>query len=93
MSAIDAFRKLREDPSTELLDIRDEKSLAAMGSPSLRYMKKVAVHVHFDEGDEERFVKKVKDRFREPSNTVICILDKYARSPFFLGFCHCWDVL
>ncbi|KAK4775518.1 hypothetical protein SAY87_023479 [Trapa incisa] len=75
ISAIDTFRKLREDPSAELLDIRDQKSLETMASPSLQYLKKTAVHVQFNEGDEEGFVKKVKESFRDQSNTVICILD------------------
>ncbi|XP_031373085.1 rhodanese-like domain-containing protein 4A, chloroplastic [Punica granatum] len=75
--AIDAFRKLRDDPTAQLLDIRDRKSSAATPPPSLGYMMKRPVQVPFDEGDEDGFVNKVKESFGDPSDTVICILDSF----------------
>ncbi|CAK9139447.1 unnamed protein product [Ilex paraguariensis] len=77
VSAIDAFRKLRDDPSTQLLDIRDKKSLGYLGSPNLKILNKGVVQVEFSEGDGEGFVKKVLEKFREPENTTICVLDNF----------------
>ncbi|KAI3418604.1 uncharacterized protein J3R85_013667 [Psidium guajava] len=77
VSAIDAFRKLRDDPNAQLLDIRDRKSLAAMASPDLKYMSKTAVQVQFDEGREDEFLKAVVASFKDPANTVLCILDNF----------------
>ncbi|XP_056170581.1 rhodanese-like domain-containing protein 4A, chloroplastic [Syzygium oleosum] len=76
VSAIDAFRKLRDDPDAQLLDIRDRNSLAAMAPPGLKYMSKNVVQVQFDEGREDEFLKAVVASFEDPANTVICILDK-----------------
>ncbi|XAR58796.1 hypothetical protein NMG60_11014341 [Bertholletia excelsa] len=77
ISAIDAFRKLRDDPNSQLLDIRDRKSLQYLGSPNLKIVNKGVVQVEFLNGDEEGFVKKVLEEFTEPANTVLCILDNF----------------
>lgn len=77
LSAINAFGKLRDDSSAQLLDIRDEKSLGLMGSPSLRMFNKDVAQVTYTEGDEDGFLKKVMEKFGDPSNTVICILDNF----------------
>ncbi|XP_050208290.1 rhodanese-like domain-containing protein 4A, chloroplastic [Mercurialis annua] len=77
ISAINAFRKLKEDQKAQLLDIRDKRSLKAMGSPNLRIVKKNVVQVEFSEEDEEGFVKKVLEKFSNPENTVVCILDNF----------------
>lgn len=77
VSAIDAFRKLRDDPNALLLDIREEKSLQYLPSPNLKILNKNVVQVEFSEGDEEGFVEKVLEKFREPSNTKLCILDNF----------------
>lgn len=76
VSAIDAFRKLRDEPGAQLLDIRRGKSVRFMASPNLRLVEKSAVQVEFDEEDEEGFVKEVLARFPDPANTVVCVLDK-----------------
>ncbi|KAF5954498.1 hypothetical protein HYC85_007354 [Camellia sinensis] len=76
ISAIDAFRKLRADPNAQLVDIRDKKSLQYLGSPNLKFVNKSVVQVEFREEDEEGFVNKVLEKFTEPANTVICVLDK-----------------
>lgn len=77
ISAIDAFRKLRNEPNAQLLDIRDEKTLVSLGSPNLKILSKSAVQVQFREGDEDKFVKKVMARLADPKNTVVCILDNF----------------
>ncbi|KAG8054410.1 hypothetical protein GUJ93_ZPchr0001g29669 [Zizania palustris] len=76
VGAIDAFRKLRDDPEAQLLDIRRGKSVRFMASPNLRLIEKSTVQVEFDEEDEERFLKAVLAKFPDPANTVVCVLDK-----------------
>lgn len=76
-SAIDAFRKLRDDPNAQLLDIRDSKTLRYLGSPNLKILNKGVVQVEFREGDEEGFVKMVLEKFAEPANTVVCVMDNF----------------
>ncbi|XP_074334168.1 rhodanese-like domain-containing protein 4A, chloroplastic isoform X2 [Apium graveolens] len=77
ISAINAFRKLRDDPSAQLLDIRDDKSLRTLSSPILKILNKNVLQVEYNERDEDGFVKKVLDNFRDPANTTICILDSF----------------
>ncbi|KAK3011533.1 hypothetical protein RJ639_011573 [Escallonia herrerae] len=77
ISAINAFRKLRDDPNSQLLDIRDGKSLGFLGSPNLKILNKGVVQVEFLEGDDEGFVKKVLEKLRDPANTSICIIDNF----------------
>ncbi|KAI3732708.1 hypothetical protein L1987_63915 [Smallanthus sonchifolius] len=78
ISAIDAFKKLKEDPDSQLLYIRDSKTLRVLGSPSLKFLNKNAVQVEFRDGDDdEEFVKKVKECFKDPASTTICILDNF----------------
>lgn len=76
ISAINAFKKLQYDPNSQLLDIRDSRSLAYLESPNLKILNKSALQVEFREGDEEGFVKKVLKNFGEPGNTTIFIIDK-----------------
>lgn len=76
MSAIDAFRKLRDDPDSQLLDIRDGKSVRFLASPNLKMLKKEVVQVEFSEGNEDGFVRKVLERFKDAPNTVVCVLDR-----------------
>ena len=76
ISAIDAFRKLRDDPNAQLLDIRENKTLASLGSPNLNFLNKETVKLQFTAEDEDGFVKKVLEKFRNPANTVLCLLDK-----------------
>ncbi|XXG44575.1 hypothetical protein AAC387_Pa01g4339 [Persea americana] len=76
-SAIDAFRKLKNDPSAQLLDIRDNQSLSYLRSPNLKILNKIAVPVEFVEGEEERFVREVLANFSDPGNTILCILDNF----------------
>ncbi|KAL3621874.1 hypothetical protein CASFOL_034070 [Castilleja foliolosa] len=75
MSAINAFKKLQDDPNSQLLDIRDGKSLAVLGSHSLKILSKSVGQVEFREEDEEGFVKRVLENFGDPINTTVCVLD------------------
>ncbi|KAL5058678.1 hypothetical protein RYX36_030282 [Vicia faba] len=77
VSAIDAFRKLRDEPDSELLDIRDRKNVKFLGSPNLMMLKKQVVQVEFKEGNEDGFVKKVLERFEDAENTLVFILDSF----------------
>ncbi|KAG8388834.1 hypothetical protein BUALT_Bualt02G0166200 [Buddleja alternifolia] len=77
VSAIDAFKKLQDDPNSQLLDIRDRKSVAYLGSPNLKILNKSTVQVDFREDDEDGFVKRVLENFGEPANTTVCILDNF----------------
>uniref|UniRef100_A0A0V0HJC7 Putative ovule protein n=1 Tax=Solanum chacoense TaxID=4108 RepID=A0A0V0HJC7_SOLCH len=76
ISAVDAFAKLRDDPTSQLLDIRDNKSLAYLPSPSLRMFNKSEMQVEFRQGDEDAFVKSVFQKFNDPQNTTLCVIDK-----------------
>ncbi|XP_039041351.1 rhodanese-like domain-containing protein 4A, chloroplastic [Hibiscus syriacus] len=75
--AIDAFRKLRDDPNAQLLDIRENRTLASLGSPDLSSLNKGTVQLQFSVEDEDGFVKEVLEKFPNPANTVICVLDNF----------------
>ncbi|XP_027351003.1 rhodanese-like domain-containing protein 4A, chloroplastic [Abrus precatorius] len=77
VSAIDAFRKLRDDPNSQLLDIRDRKNVKFLRPPNMKMFNKAVVKVEFTEGNEDEFVKKVLERFKDAPNTVVCILDSF----------------
>ncbi|KAK6141788.1 hypothetical protein DH2020_024463 [Rehmannia glutinosa] len=77
ISAINAFKKLQDDPNSQLLDIRDSKSLAYLGSPNLKILSKNVVQIEFREGDEDGFVKRVLENFGEPTNTTLFIIDNF----------------
>ena len=77
VSAIDAFRKLRDDPNAQLLDIRDQKNVRFLKSPNLKMFEKEVAQVEFaEDGNEDEFVKKVLGRFKDAPNTVVCVLDR-----------------
>lgn len=78
ISAIDAFRKLRDVPSTQLLDIRNERSLLFLKSPNLKILNKEVARVEYKGVDveDEEFVKLVLKNLPNPSETVLCVLDK-----------------
>ncbi|XP_021273888.1 rhodanese-like domain-containing protein 4A, chloroplastic [Herrania umbratica] len=77
ISAIDAFGKLRDDSNAQLLDIRDDKTLASLASPNLKLLNKDSVQVQFTSEDENGFVEKVLQKFPNPANTVLCLLDNF----------------
>ncbi|WCJ37270.1 Rhodanese-like domain-containing protein 4A chloroplastic [Euphorbia peplus] len=76
--AIEAFRKLKEDKDAQLLDIRDTRSLMALGgSPNLKIINKNAFQVPFSVDDEDGFLNNVLGFFADPQNTTLCILDDF----------------
>ncbi|KAG6680688.1 hypothetical protein I3843_13G046800 [Carya illinoinensis] len=77
ISALDAFKKLRDDPTAQLLDIRGRKSLKFLKSPNLKILNKDVVQVPFSEGDEDGFVKLVLESFGDVAITVVCVLDNF----------------
>ncbi|CAH9109724.1 unnamed protein product [Cuscuta epithymum] len=77
ISAINAFKKLRDDPNYQMLDIRDKRALAYLNSPNLKLLKKSARQVHFVGGNEDAFVKEVMEKFPEPQSTNVCIIDHF----------------
>ncbi|XP_047054696.1 rhodanese-like domain-containing protein 4A, chloroplastic [Lolium rigidum] len=77
VGALDAFRKLRDVPEAQLLDIRRGKSVQFMPPPNLKLVEKNAVQVEFDEEDEKGFLREVLKRFPNPANTVVCVLDNF----------------
>ncbi|CAH9073482.1 unnamed protein product [Cuscuta europaea] len=77
ISAINAFKKLRDDPNSQMLDIRDKRALAYLNSPNLKLLNKSARQVHFVGGNEDAFVKEVMEKFPEPESTVVCIIDHF----------------
>ncbi|XP_019052587.1 PREDICTED: rhodanese-like domain-containing protein 4A, chloroplastic isoform X2 [Nelumbo nucifera] len=77
ISAINAFRKLRDDPSSQLLDIREKQSLLNLGSPNLNILNKRVVQVQFSEGEEKVFVRKLLENFKDAGNTTVCIIDDF----------------
>lgn len=77
ISAFDAFKKLRDDPNCQLLDIREKRSLDSLKSPNLKILNKVVVQVEFREGNEDALLKQVLENVSEPGNTVVCILDNF----------------
>ncbi|KAJ0248908.1 Rhodanese-like domain-containing protein 4A [Hirschfeldia incana] len=78
ISAVEAFRKLKSQADTQLLDIRDEKTLASLASPSLKFLGKSSAQVPYSgEDDESGFLKRVKGSFSDPENTVVCVLDNF----------------
>ncbi|XP_039121283.1 rhodanese-like domain-containing protein 4A, chloroplastic [Dioscorea cayenensis subsp. rotundata] len=75
--AIDAYRKFRDLPNSQLLDIRKKKSFMFMDSPNLSIFSKNTVWMEFDEENEDLFVKEVLKIFEDPGNTVLCVLDNF----------------
>ncbi|XP_037416819.1 rhodanese-like domain-containing protein 4A, chloroplastic [Triticum dicoccoides] len=70
VGALDAFRKLRDVPEAQLLDVRRGSSVRFMAPPNLRLVEKSAVQVEFDEEDEKRFLGEVLARFPDPAIPV-----------------------
>ncbi|MCL7031638.1 hypothetical protein MKW94_013164 [Papaver nudicaule] len=77
VSAIDAFRKLKDEPNSQLLDIRDNKSVDVLPSPNLKILSKSASQIQFVDGKEEGFVKKVLENFKDPRNTTLYVIDNF----------------
>eukprot|EP00250_Pteridium_aquilinum_P031610 c43926_g1_i1 orf=315-1643(-) len=76
VSAKEAFKKLETDDA-ELLDIRGSEDIKIEGTPDLRALKKRVFQIPYTPGEDEAFLKKLLAKFKEPSNTTLCILDQF----------------
>ncbi|XP_072970928.1 rhodanese-like domain-containing protein 4A, chloroplastic isoform X1 [Typha angustifolia] len=77
ITAIDAFRKLKDMPEAQLLDIRRKQSVMFMAPPNLKIFNKNVLQMEFSEGEEEGFVKEILKNYGDPANTIICVLDNF----------------
>lgn len=75
-SAKNAYTKLGDDSTCQLVDIRPPVELRQVGSPDIRGLKKKSVGVAYRGEDKLGFLKKLSLKFKEPENTTLFILDK-----------------
>ncbi|XP_044492875.1 rhodanese-like domain-containing protein 4, chloroplastic isoform X1 [Mangifera indica] len=76
-SAKNAYAKLGEDGSAQLLDIRPPVDFRQVGSPDVRGLGKKPVSIAYKGEDKPGFLKKLSLKFKEPENTTLFILDKF----------------
>eukprot|EP01018_Ginkgo_biloba_P008703 Gb_07606 [translate_table: standard] len=77
VSAENAYSKLGDELEAQLLDIRAGEDIKEVGSPDIRAFKKRVVQVLYA-GDDASFLQKVSAKFKDPANTTLYILDKFA---------------
>lgn len=75
-SAKNAYARLGEDSSAQLIDIRPSIELRKVGSPDIRGLRKKPVAIVYKGEDKPGFLKKLSLKFKEPENTTLLILDK-----------------
>jgi len=74
VSAVEAFKNLSQ-PNAQVLDIRVD--VKTEGTPDLKSLKKKAVQVAYNTGDDAgAFVAKVLAKFKDPATTTLYILDR-----------------
>ncbi|GMI85877.1 thylakoid rhodanese-like [Hibiscus trionum] len=76
-SARNAYAKLGDDATAQLLDIRPLKELKEIGSPDIRGLGKKPVSIAYNGEDKSGFLKKLSLKFKEPENTTFFIIDKF----------------
>lgn len=76
-SAKNAYAKLGDDSSAQLLDIRAPVEARQVGSPDVRGLRKKAISIVYKGEDKPGFLKKLSLKFKEPENTTLFVLDKY----------------
>lgn len=76
-SARNAYAKLGDDATAQLLDIRAPVEFRQVGSPDIRGLRKKPVAIPYKGGDKQAFLKKLSLKFKEPENTTLLILDKF----------------
>ncbi|KAH9731637.1 Rhodanese-like domain-containing protein 4 [Citrus sinensis] len=76
-SARNAYAKLGDDASAQLLDIRAPVEFRQVGSPDVRGLGKRPVSIVYKGDDKPGFLKKLSLKFKEPENTTLFILDKF----------------
>lgn len=75
-SARNAYAKLGDDASAQLLDIRAPVEFRQVGSPDVRGLGKKPVSIVYKGDNKPGFLKKLSLKFKEPENTTLFILDK-----------------
>lgn len=75
-SARNAYARLGEDSSAQLIDIRPSIELRKVGSPDVRGLRKKPVPIVYKGDDKPGFLKKLASKFKDPGNTTLLILDK-----------------
>ncbi|KAL4341988.1 hypothetical protein GQ457_08G022520 [Hibiscus cannabinus] len=76
-SARNAYAKLGDDATAQLLDIRPLKEFKEIGSPDLKGLGKKPVSIAYNGEDKPGFLKKLSLKFKEPENTTLFIIDKF----------------
>lgn len=76
-SASNAYARLGDDASAQLLDIRAPVEFRQVGSPDVRGLGKKPVSIVYKGDDKPGFLKKLSLKFKEPENTTLFILDKF----------------
>ncbi|KAE8664911.1 Thylakoid rhodanese-like, putative isoform 3 [Hibiscus syriacus] len=76
-SARNAYAKLGDDATVQLLDIRPLKEFKEIGSPDIRGLGKKPVSIAYNGEDKPGFLKKLSSKFKEPENTTLFIIDKF----------------
>ncbi|KAF8026973.1 hypothetical protein BT93_E0022 [Corymbia citriodora subsp. variegata] len=76
-SARNAYARLGDDASAQLLDIRAPVEFRQVGSPDVRGLGKKPVSIVYKGDDKPGFLKKLSLKFKEPENTTLFILDKF----------------
>lgn len=76
-SARNAYAKLGDDGSAQLLDIRAPVEFRQVGSPDVRGLGKKPVSIVYKGEDKPGFLKKLSLKFKKPENTALFILDKF----------------
>lgn len=75
-NAKNAYAKLGDDGSAQLLDIRGAADIKEGGSPDVKGLKKKAVVVAYKGEDKPGFLNKLSLKFKEPETTTLFVLDK-----------------
>ncbi|KAE8679553.1 Rhodanese-like domain-containing protein 4 [Hibiscus syriacus] len=76
-SARNAYTKLGDDATAQLLDIRPLKEFKEIGSPDIKGLGKKPVSIAYNGEDKPGFLKKLSLKFKEPENTTLFIIDKF----------------
>ncbi|KAG5565984.1 hypothetical protein RHGRI_001795 [Rhododendron griersonianum] len=72
-----AYAKLGDDSTCQLVDIRPPVEVRQVGGPDIRGLKKRPVGVAYRGEDKVGFLKKLSLKFKEPEKTTLFILDKF----------------
>ncbi|GMN42945.1 hypothetical protein TIFTF001_012143 [Ficus carica] len=76
-SARNAYARLGELSSAQLLDIRPATEFRQVGSPDIRGLGKKPVSIVYKGEEKPGFLKKLSLKFKKPEDTTLFILDKF----------------